>query len=446
MVSIRRSDNSRLVGRWPDIQERRNNEAKHIPPQQHIEKGVGDGVVRYMGKTDGVDRIFAFHKIPTYPFYVLIGRAVHEQFAEWYKIAVTTVLLTFLALLLIGFFLHSLTKRQSSLQKSEAQYQAIVENQHDAVCRWLPETTLLTFANEIIKEAVTMLRASLPTTITIEQDIAPDAGVILADPTQLHQILMNLGTNAFHAMEMAGGILSISLHQKTLSERDLGLEKHMQPGNYIQLAVRDSGVGIAPEIRGKIFDPYFTTKAAGKGTGMGLAMVHGIVQSYGGSITCDSQVGEGTVFHITLPVAEAGSIKEKECTELIPVGREHILLIDDEQMLAEMSKAMLERLGYRVTSEKNSIEALVTFRKQPQLFNLMITDQTMPGMTGIDLARLMLQIRPGLPIILCTGYSTLIAEEKAKSLGINGFALKPVTKEGLGTLVRRVLDGDTITG
>jgi PAS domain S-box-containing protein len=759
MVSIRRSDNSRLVVRWPDIQERRNNEAKHIPPQQHIEKGIGDGVVRYMGKTDGVDRIFAFHKIPTYPFYVLIGRAVHEQFAEWYKIAVMTVLLTFLALLLIGFFLYSLTKSQSSLQKSEAQYQAIVENQHDAVCRWLPETTL-TFANEkyvelfsidkvrigaglcrikfipseqleairglfadpetqsrslstehpialqdgtvrhfqwlhvplfddeghctefqsagrditelknaeitlreseartraiadsandgivimdnhglvsywnpaavqifgysndevlgknlhrliaplpyhalhdqalgkfqksgqgpainatleltgrhkngheislelslaslnvrgewhaigiirditerkqaeeekknlttrlqqsqkmeaigtlaggiahdfnnilgailgyaemirddcpadsiiahdisqviragnrakelvkqilafshqseavklpvqpatIIKEAVAMLRASLPTTITIEQDIAPDAGVILADPTQIHQILMNLGTNAFHAMEMAGGILSISLHQKTLSEKDLGLGKHMQPGNFIQLSVRDNGVGIAPEIRGKIFDPYFTTKAVGKGTGMGLAMVHGIVQSYGGSITCDSQVGEGTVFHITLPVAEAGSIKEKECTELIPVGREHILLIDDEQMLAEMSKAMLERLGYRVTSETNSIEALVTFRKQPQLFDLMITDQTMPGMTGIDLARLMLQIRPGLPIILCTGYSTLISEEKAKSLGIKGFALKPVTKEGLGTLVRRVLDGDTITG
>jgi CheY-like chemotaxis protein len=291
-----------------------------------------------------------------------------------------------------------------------------------------------------------MLRASLPTTITIEQDIASDTGVILADPTQIHQILMNLGTNAFHAMEMTGGILSISLHQKTLSEKGLGLEKHMQPGTFIQLSVGDSGVGIAPEVREKIFDPYFTTKAVGKGTGMGLAMVHGIVQSYGGSITCDSQVGEGTVFHITLPVAETGSVEEDKSEELVPIGREHILLIDDEEMLVEMSKAMLERLGYLVTTETSSIEALVTFRKQPQLFDLMITDQTMPGMTGIDLARLMLQIRPELPIILCTGYSTLISEEKAKSLGIKGFALKPLTKEGLGRLVRQVLDGGIFTG
>jgi PAS domain S-box-containing protein len=628
MVSIRRSDSSRLVVRWPDILERRNNEAKRIPPQQHIEKGITDGVVRYMGKTDGVDRIFAFHKIPSFPFYVLIGRAVHEQFAEWYKIAVMTVLLTLFALLLVGFFLYSLRKSQASLQKSEKQYQTIVENQHDAVCRWLPETTL-TFANKeyaklfslpkekivtrqyriefissqqieaiqalfadpatkarslstehpiplpdgtvrhfqwlhvplyddkghcvefqsagrditerkkaeeekknltarlqqsqkmeaigtlaggiahdfnnilgailgyaemirddcpadsiiandinqvikagnrakelvkqilafshqseairlpvqpatIIKEAVKMLRASLPTTITIEQDIEPDAGVILADPTQIHQILMNLGTNAFHAMELTGGVLSISLHKTTLSETDLGLEKHMQPGNFIQLSVRDNGMGIAPEIREKIFDPYFTTKGVGKGTGMGLAMVHGIVQSYGGSIACDSQVGEGTVFHITLPVAETDSVEEDESEELIPVGREHILLIDDEEMLAEMSKTMLERLGYRVTTETNSIEALVTFRKQPHLFDLIITDQTMPGMTGMDLARLMLQLRPDLPIILCTGYSTLISEEKVKSYGIKGFALKPVTKEGLGRLVRQVLEGDAV--
>ena len=293
----------------------------------------------------------------------------------------------------------------------------------------------------IITEAIKMLRASLPTTITIEQDIDSEAGVILADPTQIHQILMNLGTNAFHAMEINGGTLTISLHKKTLHQEDLGSEKHMRPGRFVQFSIKDTGVGIAPEILNRIFDPYFTTKEVGKGTGMGLAMVHGIVQSYGGSITCNSQLGKGTIFQIMLPVVETDFLQETEPTELIPVGREHILLVDDEEMLIELSKVMLERLGYRVTTRTSSIEALTTFRNQPKSFDLMITDQTMPGLTGVDLARLRLQIRPDLPIILCTGYSTLISEEKAESLGIKGFALKPLTKKDMGILIRKVLDG-----
>jgi PAS domain S-box-containing protein len=292
----------------------------------------------------------------------------------------------------------------------------------------------------IIGEVLKMLRASLPATIKIEQDIDPDAGVILADPTQIHQIMMNLCTNAFHAMENNGGTLTISLQRKVLSQNDPSLKSHMQPGNYIQLSIKDIGTGIAPEILEKIYDPYFTTKEVGKGTGMGLAMVHGIVQSSGGSILCNSQLGEGTVFHINLPAIETHLLHEIEPGEEIPAGLEHILLIDDEEMLIKMSKIMLERLGYRVTTRMNGNEALATFRNSPESFDLVITDQTMPGMTGTNLAGLMLQIRPDMPIILCTGYSSNVSEEEVRSIGIKAYALKPLAKKDIGNLIRKVLD------
>lgn len=293
----------------------------------------------------------------------------------------------------------------------------------------------------IVKEAIKLLRSSIPTTIAIEQDIDPNAGVVLADPTQIHQILMNLCTNAFHAMEMDGGTLTISLHKKTLSRDDLGNKPNMQPGNFLQLSIKDTGVGIAPEIRERIFDPYFTTKEVGKGTGMGLSMVHGIVQSYGGFISCDSTPGEGTVFKITLPTIDEHASQESESKEPVPHGKEHILLIDDEEILLEMGKLMLERLGYHVTARWSGIEALTTFQTQPDLFDIVITDQTMPGMTGIDLSRRILQLRPNMPIILCTGYSSLITEEKARSLGIKGFAMKPLARKNVARLIRKILDG-----
>ncbi|RPH42829.1 MAG: PAS domain S-box protein, partial [Desulfobulbaceae bacterium] len=292
----------------------------------------------------------------------------------------------------------------------------------------------------IITEALKLLRSSLPTTITITQEIDQDAGVVLADPIQIHQIVMNLCTNAFHAMEKDGGILEVSLKKKELTGKDILNEPHLQPGNYLQLSISDTGVGIAPEVLERIFDPYFTTKEVGKGTGMGLSIAHGIVKNYGGSITCDSRPGEGTVFHIILPAVDSSSLQASEKTEVIPGGNEHILLIDDEELLVEMSKRMLERLGYRVTAQTDSIKALAAFQNQPHEFDLVITDQTMPGMTGSKLAQRMLQVRSDLPIILCTGYSTLMSEEKAHSLGIKGFAMKPLTKKDIATLIRKVLD------
>ena len=290
----------------------------------------------------------------------------------------------------------------------------------------------------IIKEVIKLLRSSIPTTIAIEHDIDPKAGVILADPTQFHQILLNLCTNAYHAMEKEGGSLTITLKPVNYGSDESVGSTGIPPGEYVQLTIADTGIGMAPEIMAKIFEPYFTTKEVGKGTGMGLSMVHGIVQNCGGYITCTSQQGAGSVFQVTLP-ALASSAAEDETNEAVPFGKEHILLIDDEGILLEMSTIMLERLGYTVSPHRHSFEALAEFNKQPELYDLVITDQTMPNMTGRDLALKMLQIRPELPIILCTGYSSLITEEEAKSAGIKGFAMKPLAKTEIATLIREVL-------
>ncbi len=292
----------------------------------------------------------------------------------------------------------------------------------------------------LVKESIKLLRSSIPTTIDIQQDIDPETDLILADPTQIHQIAMNLCTNAYHAMEETGGTLSISLKNKVLAPQDLVSVPDVQPGNFVQLSIGDTGSGIKPEIQARIFDPYFTTKEAGKGTGMGLAIVHGIAKSYGGFITCHSEIGAGTVFEISLPAIFEQVAPEAQEVQLIPVGSERILFIDDEEILAKMGQTMLERLGYKVTVQMNSIEALAVFKDQPEAFDLVITDQTMPGMTGFDLARRMLQIRPDLPIILCTGYSSQISEDKVRSYGIKGFALKPLARKNIAVLIRKILD------
>ena len=292
----------------------------------------------------------------------------------------------------------------------------------------------------MVKESIKLLRSSIPTTIDIQQDIDSKTNPILADPTQIHQIIMNLCTNAYHAMEETGGRLSLSLRNKALTGQDLVSVPDVQPGHFVQLSIRDTGSGITREIQKKIFEPYFTTKEAGKGTGMGLAIVHGIVKDYGGFITCQSEIGVGTVFEICLPSFLEQIVPETKHFNLIPVGTERILFIDDEEILAKMGQTMLERLGYSVTTKMSSIEALTTFKNQPDTFDLVITDQTMPGMTGVNLARSMLQIRPDLPIILCTGYSSQVSKEKAESYGIKGFAMKPLARKDISTLIRKVLD------
>lgn len=291
-----------------------------------------------------------------------------------------------------------------------------------------------------IEEGVKMLRSMIPTTISISAEFDPNCGAILADPIQVDQILMNLCTNSYHAMEEKGGTLSVSMQTVHIDANDKMDPLQLKPGEYVELTVADTGRGIGPGILDKIFDPFFTTKETGKGTGMGLAIVHGIISDYGGTITVESQLGKGTIFHVYFPVTEKEILPGANESEQFPEGKERILFIDDEHFLAEMGKDILEGLGYSVTARQSSFEALETFQNGPGEFDLVITDQTMAHMPGSELARELLKIRPEVPVILCTGYSSIISEEKAKKIGIKRFLMKPVSRQDLAVTVREVLD------
>ena len=292
----------------------------------------------------------------------------------------------------------------------------------------------------IIKEALKLLRASIPTTIDIQENIDKHAGMVNADPTQVHQVLMNLCTNAAHAMRDTGGVLAISLCPVFLDAREASLYQGLAPGAYLQVMVRDTGTGIDPAIMDRIFEPFFTTKEVGQGSGMGLAVVHGIVKSHGGAITVDSKPGSGTAFHILLPQVEDKKEEAQDRTAAVPTGSERILYVDDEATLVDLGQEMLESLGYRVTAKKNGMEALEEFKTDPHGFDIIITDQTMPAMTGFDLAKHALDIRPDIPVILCTGHSDKVTQEMAQDAGIREFVMKPMTIQTLAETVRSALD------
>lgn len=291
---------------------------------------------------------------------------------------------------------------------------------------------------KIVKEVVKMLRPSLPSTIVINQDCQP-TGSILANPTQLHQVIMNICTNAYHAMEKIGGQLDITLKETNLSKEDAICRNNIDAGFFAQISIRDTGYGMDKETIDQIFDPYFTTKKIGKGTGMGLSIAHGIVASYGGVISLISEPGKGATFTIYLPIINQEPLPAAYEIEETLTGKEKILIVDDEKMIVEMNKKMLEKLGYQVTTCTSSIGGLEIFQNQPNQFDLVITDQTMPSMTGADLARNILQIRHDIPIILCTGHSTIVTEESAKSIGIKEFIMKPMGRNVLAQSVRKVL-------
>jgi PAS domain S-box-containing protein len=291
----------------------------------------------------------------------------------------------------------------------------------------------------IAQEAVKLLRASLPTTIEIRQHIDSDK-TVLADPTQVHQIIMNLCTNAGFAMREKGGILGLSLADMVLDGQLAAEYPDLTPGPYLRLTVSDTGRGIPAEIREKIFDPFFTTKAKGEGTGMGLSVVHGIVKSHRGTITVASEPQQGATFQVYLPVIKGGVEYGIKAEESLPGGNEHILFVDDEKPLVDLGQRMLEGIGYRVTTRTSSIEALELFLAQPERFDLVITDMTMPNMTGKELADEILRIRPDIPLVLCTGYSEIITEKRAKALGIRAFLMKPIVLRELAETIRKVLD------
>ena len=292
----------------------------------------------------------------------------------------------------------------------------------------------------IIKEVLKLIRSTIPATIDIKEDIQPDCGAIKADPTQIHQIIMNIATNAYHAMEDNGGEIKINLKEVELGELDL-LNPDIKPGTYACLSIADTGKGMDNELTEKIFDPFFTTKETGKGTGMGLSVVHGIVQSMTGAIQVYSEPGEGTQFHVYLPVEKNFSEEQVSHSKIeIQGGIEQILLVDDEEAILTMEKQMLERLGYQVTSRTSSIEALEVFRDSSDKFDLVITDMAMPNMSGDKLSAELTKIRPDIPILLCTGFSETMSEEKAAFLGIDGFLLKPIVMKDLSQKIREVLD------
>ncbi len=296
-------------------------------------------------------------------------------------------------------------------------------------------------AGEAVREAMKLIRATVPRTIEIQIDVAGQPYVIVGDATELHQVVMNLCTNSVHAMQEKGGVLSVSLDAVEISPASSAAFNHAPPGRYVRLCVSDTGTGIPSEIIGRIFDPFFTTKAVNKGTGMGLAVVHGIVKSYGGEIMVDSTPGRGTLFTLLLPCFGEQGINEAALPGAgLPRGSERILLVDDEKLIIECMAAQLSSLGYRISAHQDARLALVEFQGNPGGFDLVVTDQTMPHMTGDQFARALFELRPGMPVILCTGFSEKIDEASAKALGIRGFVMKPAGVRQMAAAVRSVLD------
>lgn len=292
----------------------------------------------------------------------------------------------------------------------------------------------------IIKEALKLLRASLPANIEIREDIASNLGLVEADPTQIHQVLMNLCSNATHAMQVKGGILKIKL-SRTEIDATFAKQQEIRPGPYLCLTVSDKGHGILPEMLERIFDPYYTTKEDGEGTGLGLAVVYEVVKKCKGSIIVESEMENGSTFYVYFPIVgnEKDEIIKNE-TELFPRGHERILLVDDNQELVDIGKEKLEHLGYNVSATNSSRKALELFREQPGQFDMLITDMTMPYMTGAELAEKFMRIRPDIPVVLCTGYSETLTEAKSRIMGIREYLMKPLSIIDLAKTIRRVLD------
>ncbi len=292
----------------------------------------------------------------------------------------------------------------------------------------------------LLKETYELLRASVPRTIRMELHLQTESDTVRADPGLMQQVVVNLVNNAAHAMGEDGGTLTIGLSSITLGSDSLP-DRSVRPGRYLKLTVKDTGSGIAPAVQRRMFEPFFTTKGQGKGTGMGLSVVYGIVKSYHGVIEVETEVRKGSTFTVLLPQADAFSAREEGREEVSTCsGKEHILFVDDEPAIVEMTKTMLERIGYRVTAFTDGSEALKVFTGDPDGFDIVITDQTMPDMTGIALAKECLAVRRNMPVIICTGFSEMVSPEKAKDAGIREFVLKPVTKKEMVQAIRRVME------
>ena len=303
--------------------------------------------------------------------------------------------------------------------------------------------------NNIVLDVLTMLKSTIPSSVEIKKNLKKEVCLIEADPVQINQVIMNLVTNAGHAMMDKGGSLTVSVDTEIIESNSKGNLPDLKTGKYVKVSISDTGHGIKPEDKKRIFDPYYTTKAKGVGTGLGLAVAQSIVKKHGGTISFSSEPGKGTDFFIYLPIINNTAIRKSAgpvVDSLLPVGKEYILLVDDEETIIETGKEMLEYLGYSVETSINGADALELFKNHPQQFDLIITDMTMPGMNGDVLSRKILEIRPDIPIIICTGYNPQIDEKIATENGLKAFIFKPLTFQKLATTVRNVLDGKTVAG
>jgi CheY-like chemotaxis protein len=336
---------------------------------------------------------------------------------------------------------------QAALQESLAQVEKAGVRARDLVRQ------ILTFSrreeqarrpislHQVANEVLQLLRASFPAQVTIRSELAADTPLVLADPGQVHQVLVNLATNALHAMMPQGGTLTV--RESTLDADEAGAAvTGLERRRYVRLTVSDTGCGMAPELLDRVFDPFFTTKEPGRGTGLGLAVVHGIMKSHDGLVTVESEPGKGTTFALYFPACEEDAAAlPADASRLARGEGQHVLLVDDEESLARLGCRALERLGYRVTAETDPGHALAIFRSNPERFDILVTDLTMPSMSGLDLVREIHRIRPALPVVLATGYGGDVDAEEARALDIHELLFKPATVAALGHTVRRALAG-----
>lgn len=355
---------------------------------------------------------------------------------------ILAAILGYTELALLGDRLDSATRRNLEQIQKACQRARELVNHILAFRRQSKQEIQPVQISAIVEEGLKMLRASIPASIKISHQIESKNGLVNADPTEIHQVLMNLGINAAHAMGDYGGTIKVILADKQIDSAAATRNPDIQPGSYLRLTVRGEGHGMAPELLNHIFDPYFTTKENEGGSGLGLAVVHGIVKRHGGAITVKSEVQKGTTVHIYFPKAkQLKQTNEIFMDQSMPTGDERILFIDDEQNLVYIGKEMLEYLGYEVTASTSSTEALKLFQSRPDRFDLVITDMTMPQITGEKLARELIKIRNDIPIIICTGFSEKVTAENAKMIGIKEFAMKPLMMQDLAQTIRKALNG-----